>query len=223
MLSIMLAAAAAAAGSAGAAQPADDLDTAYFAAGCFWCSESDFEKVDGVTEVISGFMGGHTENPTYEEVSHGGTGHYESVKVVYDPEQVSYDRLLYHYWRNVDPYDANGQFCDRGDSYRGAIFVTNDEERAEAQASKKKEERALGDKDFVTQIISAGPFTAADDYHQDYYKSDDRILSRFGYATKKYAYEGYREGCGRDARLKEIWGDEALGLNAGKEHSAPAG
>ena len=197
----------------GAASTANAQETAYFAAGCFWCSEADFEKVDGVSEAISGFTGGDTVNPSYKDVTGGGTGHYEAVKVLYDPQTVSYDELLYHYWRNVDPLDAGGQFCDRGESYRSAIFVTDDAERSAAQASKNESEQALG-KEVVTPVLTFEEFYPAEDYHQDYYKSDDRILSRFGYVTKQYAYDGYREGCGRDARLMEIWGDEALGFNA---------
>ncbi|WP_027068538.1 peptide-methionine (S)-S-oxide reductase MsrA [Euryhalocaulis caribicus] len=215
MLPIIFAAAALAgsAQTAGADRSADAQATAYFASGCFWCAEADFEKVEGVSEAISGFTGGDVANPSYKEVTGGDTGHYEAIKVLYDPQTVSYDELLHHYWRNVDPLDAGGQFCDRGESYRSAIFVTDDAERSAAQASKNETEQALG-KEVVTPILTAGEFYPAEDYHQDYYKSDDRILSRFGYVTKQYAYDGYREGCGRDARLMEIWGDEALGFNA---------
>jgi len=207
MLSLALAAAL-------SAQPADDLETAYFAAGCFWCAEADFEKVDGVVDVVSGYTGGDVENPTYRQVTRGGTGHYEAIRVVYDPATVGYETLLYHFWRNVDPYDARGQFCDKSPSYRSAIFAADAGQRAAAEASKQSLESEL-EADFATRILDAKTFYPAEDYHQDYYKSDDRILSRFGYVTKADAYEGYRRGCGRDARLDEIWGEEARGLLAG--------
>jgi len=196
-----------------AAQPAAEEETAYFAMGCFWCAEADFEKVAGVREVVSGYTGGDVANPTYRQVTGGGTGHYEAIRVIYDPRVVSYEDLLYHFWRNIDPYDARGQFCDKGPSYRSAIFVTTNEERRLAQASKQ----ALQDREdqrFVTPILDFDTFYDAEAYHQDYYKSEDRILSRFGYVTKAYAYEGYREGCRRDERLRQVWDEEALGLNA---------
>jgi peptide methionine sulfoxide reductase msrA/msrB len=172
-------------------------DTAIFAAGCFWCAETAFEGVPGVASVTSGFAGGTTQNPTYDEVTGGDTGHYEVVEVVYDPEQVAYDELLYIFWRNVDPFDARGQFCDKGPSYRSAIFAT-DEQLPAARAS-MDEVRARFDEEVVTAILPFAPFYAAEDYHQDFWlKSPAR-------------YTSYRTGCRRDARLEQIWGDEALG------------
>jgi peptide-methionine (S)-S-oxide reductase len=179
-------------------------DTAVFAGGCFWCMEADFEKVPGVTAVVSGFAGGGVQNPTYKQVTAGGTGHYEAVKVTYDPSRVSYDGLLQVFFRNVDPTDAGGQFCDRGDSYRTAIFATPAQKPA-AQAAKAEAQASLG-QEVVTPVLPAGPFYPADDYHQDYYKSSDIIITRFGPRSKAKAYKLYRNACGRDARLRELWG-----------------
>lgn len=175
---------------------AANLAVATFAAGCFWCTESDFDKVPGVVKTISGFMGGKTKNPTYEEVSAHVTGHAEAVQVSYDPSKVTYEKLLDHYWRNVDATDGGGQFCDRGDSYRPVIFTHTEEQRAAAEASKA----ALGEggrfkKPIAVEIQKASDFTAADDWHQDYYKKNP------------FRYKVYRHGCGRDARLKAIWGN----------------
>lgn len=166
------------------------------AGGCFWCVESDFDKVDGVLETISGYTGGHVQNPTYKQVSRENTGHYEAVRVIYDPSVVTYDELLDYYWRHVDPTDADGQFCDRGDSYRTAIFVETDEEREAAEASKA----ALNALDIlpgeiVTPIKDRGTFWPAEDYHQNYYKTH----------PIKYSY--YRHACGRDKRVKEVWSE----------------
>jgi len=192
-----------------AAPPSADapggLKRAVFAGGCFWCVEADFDKVPGVKETISGFTGGHVDNPTYHEVAYGGTGHKEAVEITYDPKVVSYEKLLDVFWHSVDPVDAGGQFCDRGESYKTAIFALDDEQLKEAQASKEAIGKDLG-QTIATQITRAGPFWPAEEYHQNYYKSQDRILSRFGYVTKAHAYKGYREGCGRDRRLKELWG-----------------
>ena len=176
---------------------AAEADTAIFAAGCFWCAETAFEGVPGVARVTSGFAGGTTENPTYDEVTGGDTGHYEVVEVVYDPERVAYDELLYIFWRNVDPFDARGQFCDKGASYRSAIFAKPNQ-LAAARAS-MHEVQARFEDDVVTAILPFAPFYAAEDYHQDFWlKSPAR-------------YNSYRKGCRRDARLEQIWGDEALG------------
>ena len=144
---------------------------AYFAGGCFWCTESDFEKVDGVIDAISGYTGGHVANPTYKQVSKGGTGHVEAVKVVYDPAKVSYEELLEVFWMHVDPTDGDGQFVDRGSQYRSVIFYSTEEERSLAEASKKRL-AASGrfDKPIATDILPLGPFYPAEDYHQDYYK-----------------------------------------------------
>ncbi|MCF1505283.1 peptide-methionine (S)-S-oxide reductase MsrA [Afifella sp. H1R] len=188
-----------------AGQAKGGQDTAIFAGGCFWCVEADFDKVPGVKETISGFTGGTLRNPTYRQVSAGGTGHKEAVEITYDPNVVSYEKLLDVFWHSVDPTDAGGQFCDRGDSYTTAIFALDDKQLAAAKASKAVTEKELGQK-IVTEIEKAGEFWPAEAYHQNYYKSDERILSRFGYVTKAYAYKGYREGCGRDQRLKQLWG-----------------
>jgi methionine-S-sulfoxide reductase len=171
---------------------------AIFASGCFWCSESDFEKVNGVIEVVSGYTGGHTPNPTYEQVGRGDTGHAEAVRVVYDPTKVSYGRLLDYYWRHTDVLDGGGQFCDRGDQYRPAIFISSPDEQREAETSKEALQKSgRFDKPIAVQIVPAGPFTDAEDYHQNYYKKH----------PVKYAF--YRSGCGRDSRLANVWGDEA--------------
>jgi peptide-methionine (S)-S-oxide reductase len=166
---------------------------AFFAGGCFWCTEADFEKVAGVTAAVSGYTGGRLANPTYEQVSAGGTGHYEAVRVTYDPRRVSYAALVRHVYRTVDPTDGGGQFCDRGASYRTAIFVRNAEERKIAQAATAAANRQLGGK-VVTPVLSASAFYPAEGYHQDYYKKN----------PVRYRYYRYR--CGRDERLSEIWG-----------------
>jgi peptide-methionine (S)-S-oxide reductase len=166
---------------------------ATFAGGCFWCTEADFDKVPGVLSTTSGYTGGKIANPTYEQVSAGGTGHAEAVEVVYDPGKVSYDELLSFYWRHVDPTVKNRQFCDIGDQYRTAIFVHDDEQRRLADASKKKIEAQLK-QPIYTEIVSAGPFYKADDYHQDFYQKNP------------VKYKFYRWNCGRDQRLEQLWG-----------------
>lgn len=181
---------------------------AYFAGGCFWCVEADFEKVEGVGEVVSGYTGGTTANPNYKQVSKGGTGHYEAVEIRYDPARVSYAELLHDFFRSVDPTDAGGQFCDRGDSYRTAVFVTNPGERAAAEAAKAEAEKALGQR-IVTPILDARRFYRAEDYHQNYYKGEDYVLTRRGPKQMKNAYKFYRRACGRDARVSELWGSAA--------------
>ncbi|MCV2863298.1 peptide-methionine (S)-S-oxide reductase MsrA [Defluviimonas sp. WL0075] len=183
-------------------------ETAIVAGGCFWCVESDFESVPGVREVISGYTGGTVDNPTYKQVSRGGTGHYEAVEIRFDDSKVSYGHLMELFFRSIDPTDAGGQFCDRGDSYRTAIFVKNAEQRAAAEAAKAEAEAALGQK-IVTPILDASPFWQAEDYHQDYYKGSSIVLTRRGPKVQSSAYEFYREGCGRDARVKELWGAAA--------------
>ena len=192
----------------GAAQA--DQKTAVVAGGCFWCVEKDFESVPGVTSVVSGFAGGKTANPTYKQVTAGGTGHYEAVQITYDDSKVSYADLITLFFRSVDPTDAGGQFCDRGDSYRTAIFVSGPAERAAAKAASAEAEQQLG-APIATKILAAGPFYAAEDYHQDYYKSSDIIITRFGPRTKASAYKLYREACGRDARVQQLWGSAATG------------
>ncbi len=183
--------------------------TALFAGGCFWCVEADFEKVDGVIGAKSGFAGGRTANPTYKQVTGGDTGHLEVVEISYDSEKVSYAQLVRLFFRSVDPTDAGGQFCDRGDSYATAIFVSDPEERAAATAAKVAAETDLGQK-IVTPIRDAATFYPAEEYHQDYYKKDDLILSRFGPISKAKAYKRYRDACNRDQRVRELWGDEAV-------------
>jgi peptide-methionine (S)-S-oxide reductase len=181
---------------------------AYFAGGCFWCIEKDFETVKGVSEVVSGYTGGKTANPTYKQVTKGGTGHYEAVEIRYNAGQVSYDDLLYKFFRSVDPTDAGGQFCDRGNSYRTAIFVTNAAEKAAAEKAKARAEKDLGRK-IVTPILNASRFYNAEAYHQDYYKSSEVVLTRRGPKTKANAYKFYRKACGRDDRVKQLWGSDA--------------
>ena len=177
----------------GGPQPRLGQAVATFAGGCFWCTESDFDKVPGVISTTSGYTGGTVVNPGYERVSAGGTGHAEAVEVVYDPSKVSYEKLLTYYWHSIDPTVKDSQFCDHGNQYRTAIFVRNDEERKLAEASKKKVEAELK-KPIYTEIVQAGPFYAAEDYHQDFYLKNP---------TK---YKFYRWNCGRDQRLEQIWG-----------------
>ncbi len=192
---VLLAAAATAQTAAPPAQTAQPLAVATFASGCFWCTESDFDKVAGVVETTSGYMGGKTPNPTYHEVSRGGTGHAEVLQLKYDPGKVTYQQLLDHYWRNVDPLDGGGQFCDRGDQYRPAIFYHTDEQKRLAEDSKAALEKSGRYKQpIVVEITAASAFTPAEDYHQDYYM------------RHPIQYFIYRSGCGRDARLEALWG-----------------
>jgi len=172
-------------------------DKAYLAGGCFWCMESDFETLDGVTDVVSGFTGGTAPNPTY---SGDHTGHYEAVEITYDPEVVSFQGLLDHYWVNIDPFDDRGQFCDKGPSYRAAIFVATPEERQLAERSKQKVVEQFPEQQVVTEILDVAtfyPIKGDESYHQDFYKKSP------------FRYKTYRFGCGRDRRLKQIWGDQA--------------
>ena len=187
---------------------AGKLETAVFAGGCFWCIEADFESVKGVKDVVSGYTGGRTKNPTYKAVSNGGTGHYEAVKITYNPMQVSYDELLRLFFRSVDPTDAGGQFCDRGDSYRTAIFVTNAAQRDAAVRAKAAAAKELGKK-IVTPIETAGTFYLAEDRHQNYYKGKSIVLTRSGPKKQSAAYKFYRKGCKRDQRVSELWGSQA--------------
>jgi peptide-methionine (S)-S-oxide reductase len=183
-------------------------EKAYFAGGCFWCVEADFEKIPGVREVVSGYTGGNTKNPTYKDVSRGGTGHYEAVEIRYDPAKVRYEDLLYDFFRSIDPTDAGGQFCDRGESYRTAVFVSNKAERAAAEAAKAQAESDLGQK-IVTPILDASRFYDAEDYHQNYYKRDDLVLTRRGPKSMKNAYKFYRDACKRDQSVRALWGNAA--------------
>ncbi len=183
--------------SALAYTPNASADKAVLAGGCFWCMESDFEPVEGVSDVISGFTGGTLENPTYNG-NH--TGHYEAVEITYDPAKISYAQLLEHYWKNIDPFDDGGQFCDRGHSYLSAIFVANDSERKIAEASRQKVIEQFPGKKVVTPILAAStfyPIKGSENYHQDFYKNNP------------VRYKFYRWNCGRDQRLKEIWGEQA--------------
>ncbi len=170
-------------------------ETAVFAGGCFWCTESDFEKVDGVIDAISGYTGGTVTNPSYEQVSAGKSGHVEAVKVIYDPDKVSYARLLEVFWRHVDPTDRGGQFVDRGSQYRSVIFYSGEKQRELAEASKKElEQSGRFAKPIVTEILPLGPFYEAEGYHQDYYKKNP------------IRYNFYRAGSGRDQFLENVWG-----------------
>ena len=175
-----------------------NLSEATFAGGCFWCTESDFEKFDGVVEVISGYVGGRTQNPTYKEVSAGGTGHAEAIRVLYDPQRVTYDELLDIFWRHVDPTDPGGQFVDRGSQYRPAIFYHDDDQKRLAEASKRKlETSGRFDESIATEIVSVSEFYEAEDYHQDYYKKNP------------LRYKLYRNSSGRDQFLEKAWGGTA--------------
>ncbi|MEZ5911140.1 MAG: peptide-methionine (S)-S-oxide reductase MsrA [Paracoccaceae bacterium] len=183
-------------------------ETAIVAGGCFWCVESDFESVPGVSSVVSGYTGGTTKNPTYKQVGKGGTGHYEAVEIRFDPAKVSYARLMELFFRSIDPTDAGGQFCDRGESYRTAIFVKSAAQRAEAEKAKAAAAAALGRK-IVTPILDAGTFYKAEGYHQDYYKGSSIVLTRRGPKRQSEAYKFYRDACGRDQRVKQLWGASA--------------
>lgn len=175
-------------------------DKAILAGGCFWCMEADYEKLGGVTDVISGFTGGTLKNPSYYG-NH--EGHYESVEITYDPDRISYKQLLDYYWVNIDPFDDTGQFCDKGHEYLTAIFVANETERKIAEESKRKVVEQFPGKKVVTRILNAStfyPITGDEIHHQDYYKKSP------------IRYKIYRWNCGRDKRLKEIWGDRAMRL-----------
>jgi len=170
---------------------------AVLAGGCFWCMESDFEKLDGVTDVVSGFTGGELQNPTYNG-NHA--GHYEAVEITYDPDKLSYRQLLDHYWVNIDPFDNRGQFCDKGHSYLAAIFVTNEAERTIAEETKREVVEMFPDQTVVTPILDAStfwPIKGDESYHQDFASNNP------------LRYQLYRWNCGRDQRLEEIWGEKA--------------
>ncbi|NBC23891.1 MAG: peptide-methionine (S)-S-oxide reductase MsrA [Gammaproteobacteria bacterium] len=191
-------AAALALGATTARAAEDDLATAIFAGGCFWCMEPPYDEMDGVKSTISGYIGGHVADPSYQQVTGGDTGHAEAVKIVYDPEVVDYGQLLHVFWRNVDPLTANRQFCDQGSQYRSAIFYVDERQKTLAEQS-LAEVAARFDDPVVTEINSAGTFYPAEDYHQNYYEKNP------------LRYKFYRYGCGRDARLEELWGKEAGG------------
>lgn len=180
------------------AAPPTRTATAIFAGGCFWCVESDFDKVPGVLSTTSGYTGGHTANPSYEQVSGHGTGHAEAVKIVFDPAKVSYAQLVAHFWHTIDPTTTDRQFCDVGSPYRTAIFATDAEQLQVATQSRAALEKSKPfPQPIVTQVLMAGPFYPAEEYHQDYYRKNP------------VRYRFYRATCGRDARLKELWGDAA--------------
>ena len=191
-VAIALAAVAALTAAHGSAQTTQHA-TAIFAGGCFWCMEPPFDALDGVVSTTSGYTGGQTKNPTYEQVSEGRTGHTEAIRVVYDPKKIGYDRLLEVFWRNIDPLDGGGQFCDRGPQYRSGIFVQSEDERKLATASKEKIASRLS-RPVLTEISAAGPFYEAEGYHQDYYKKNP------------VRYKMYKWNCGRDQRLEKLWG-----------------
>ena len=185
-----------------AADEANNVDAnsaeAIFAGGCFWCMEPPYDDQPGVEATISGYIGGELENPTYEDIVGGETGHAEVVRIDYQPDEISYEQLLEIFWRNIDPFAVDQQFCDVGDQYRSAIFYLNDEQRELAEASKAEMEERFG-QEIATQIVAADTFWEAEEYHQDYYQKNP------------VRYKFYRFSCGRDNRLEEIWGDEAGG------------
>jgi peptide-methionine (S)-S-oxide reductase len=203
MTRLFLAIALAALSFTGAA--AAKTEKAIVAGGCFWCVESDFEKVPGVIDVVSGYSGGSMENPTYKNHD----GHYEVVQITYDSTRLSYADLVAKFLRSVDVTDAGGQFCDRGPAYRTAIFISDTAEKATAEAAIAEAEAVLGQK-VVTPVKPAGKFWIAEDYHQDYYKGTNIVLTRAGPKKQSNAYKFYRESCGRDARVRELWGAQAL-------------
>ena len=183
-------------------------ETLTVAGGCFWCIESDFEGVPGVTSVVSGYTGGTTKNPTYKQVTKGGTGHYEAVQINYNTSKISTDKILNMFFRSVDPTDPGGQFCDRGKSYRTAIFASSNAQKVAAQKAKAEAGAALGKK-IVTPILGASKFYKAEAYHQNYYKGSNIVITRFGPVKQSTAYKKYRAACGRDARVKQLWGSAA--------------
>ncbi len=190
-------------GIGGARSPAHAQDAkpsgaarATFAGGCFWCMEEAFDPIDGVISVVSGYIGGRPANPTYDQVSAGGTGHAEAVEIRYDPAKVSYDALLQHFWRNIDPLAVNRQFCDGGSQYRSAIFYQDADQRRAAEASKAAIERSGRINGAIaTEIVQAGRFYEAEEYHQDYYRKNPA------------RYKFYKWSCGRAQRLAEVWGE----------------
>jgi peptide-methionine (S)-S-oxide reductase len=203
ILAVGILAASIAGAAAQGDKPPQGMAQAIFAGGCFWCMEPAFDKIDGVASTTSGYTGGTKASPTYEQVSAGGTGHTEAVRIVYDPAKVSYAKLLEVFWRNIDPVTPNAQFCDQGSQYRSGIFYGNEAEKQAAEESKAKLAASGRFKQpIVTEITQASAFYPAEDYHQDYYTKN----------PLKYKY--YRFGCGRDKRLQELWGEEAGGAHS---------
>lgn len=180
---------------AASGQEQDAEGTAIFAGGCFWCMEEAYEKHDGVLEVVSGYTGGHVEDPSYQQVTGGNTGHHEAVRVQYDPSVISYEQLIDIFWRNVDPLDSGGQFCDRGSSYLSGIFFLNDKQETIARESLEElKESGRFSRPIATELSEAGEFYVAEQYHQDYYRKNP------------LRYKLYKRACGREARLNELWG-----------------
>ena len=188
----------------------ENTETAIFAGGCFWCLQHDFDQVPGVVSTTAGYAGGNTKNPTYEEVSAGGTGYLESVRVVFDPQKVTYVQLLDFYWHNIDPTRNDGQFCDTGDQYRPVIFYSTDTQRNEAETSKEELIQANQVKPILVEILPIGTFYPAEEYHQEYYKKNP------------LRYKFYRMRCGRDERLKEVWGSPKLSISTQKVSDCPS-
>ena len=172
---------------------AQNLEKAYFAGGCFWCMEESFEKKEGVIEVISGYSGGNTKNPTYKEVTYGNTGHFEVVKIVYDKNKINFAQLLDHFWKNIDPFDKYGQFCDKGYSYRSVAFYQNKKQKELIDKSIIKLQKKFN-REIVTYVRKFDTFYIAEEFHQDYYQ------------IKFLNYLQYKKACGRDRTLKKIWG-----------------
>ena len=185
-----------------------ETDKVIVAGGCFWCVEADFEGLDGVKEAVSGYTGGTLKNPSYKQVVQGGTGHYEAVEIEFDSSVISLDKILYIFLRSVDVTDDGGQFCDRGESYRTAIFTINKSQNEKAKSAIKNAQNELGRK-IVTKVLELKNFYIAEDYHQNYYKGENFVLTRFGPRKQSKAYKLYRNSCKRDDRVKELWGSSA--------------
>ena len=185
-----------------------ETDKVIVAGGCFWCVEADFEGLDGVKEAVSGYTGGTLKNPSYKQVVQGGTGHYEAVEIEFDSSVISLDKILYIFLRSVDVTDDGGQFCDRGESYRTAIFTINKSQNEKAKSAIKNAQDELGRK-IVTKVLELKNFYIAEDYHQNYYKGENFVLTRFGPRKQSKAYKLYRNSCKRDDRVKELWGSSA--------------
>ena len=185
-----------------------ETDKVIVAGGCFWCVEADFEGLDGVKEAVSGYTGGTLKNPSYKEVVQGGTGHYEAVEIEFDSSVISLDKILYIFLRSVDVTDDGGQFCDRGESYRTAIFTINKSQNEKAKSAIKNAQDELGRK-IVTKVLELKNFYIAEDYHQNYYKGENFVLTRFGPRKQSKAYKLYRNSCKRDQIVRELWGSSA--------------
>ena len=185
-----------------------ETDKVIVAGGCFWCVEADFEGLEGVKEAVSGYTGGTLKNPSYKQVVQGGTGHYEAVEIEFDSSIISLDKILYIFLRSVDVTDDGGQFCDRGESYRTAIFTKNKSQNEKAQSAIENAQDELGRK-IVTKVLELKNFYIAEDYHQNYYKGENFVLTRFGPRKQSKAYKLYRNSCKRDDRVKKLWGSSA--------------